>query len=73
MSSDNPGAPGDHYQLNLRTFQLTIEGMTSADEQLSPFGGYICRSGGSNLLPARTNLDATEVYLTVLESSDEGV
>ena len=73
VSSDSPGAPGDHFQLNLQTFQLTIEGVTSADEQLSPFGGYICRSGGSNRLSARTNLDATEVYLTVLESSDEGV
>ena len=72
VTSNNPGAPGDHYQLNPQTFQLTIEGVTQADEQRSPFGGYICRSRGSNRLSTRTILDAVEVYLTVQVPSGEG-
>lgn len=71
VSTQNPGAPGDHYQLSLLTFQLIIEKVTRSDQQLNPFGGYICRSTGSNLLSPRTNVDAMEVYLRVDGSGED--
>ena len=64
-STGNPGSPGDRYQFNRQTFQLTIERVPLSAELLSPFDGYICRTTGSSLLATQTNLDASEVYLTV--------